>query len=447
VVLLDLTAWRRRPTSAARRGKEGRDSAARPPALAVRLAWTLGHDRQLAWPDEYEFVAIGRALAHGDGYVSSSYRNAPVLPAYLGLVFRAFGEDYMAARVGQAVLGAITCVLVYATGTLLASPAAGVLSGAMLALYPPQVYLAGVFYTSCFETFFCALAVYLGARVAVSIGGVATAALAGIAVGLTVLTRPVFVVLGPSILVSWLWAAGRAWRRVLWPGVALVASAACTILPWTLRNQTVYGRFLLVSSGGGVTLWKGNNELADGGPDDRYLKIGLPPWVDRLAMLDEPTQRQLRGKYEPLLERIAAREREVGDRFLALDDVLGPVGRAYIAEAPGRALGRFAIRITTFFSAFSRTLTSTLPGTAEIVAAISFYPLLLLALLGVPLALPRAPGLLLPLLLVVSFTGMHAVLTACTRYRLPIDPYIILFAACTLVEIVRRTRPRAVRTD
>ena len=92
-------------------------------ALAVRLAWIATLADRLAWPDEAEYAAIGRRLAAGEGFVASSYRNAPVLPTYLGLAFRLFGDGYGAPRVGQAILGALTCVLVYRTGSLLASPA------------------------------------------------------------------------------------------------------------------------------------------------------------------------------------------------------------------------------------------------------------------------------------------------------------------------------------
>jgi hypothetical protein len=40
-------------------------------------------------------------------------------------------------------------------------------------------------------------------------------------------------------------------------------------------------------------------------------------------------------------------------------------------------------------------------------------------------------------MVVVLFVAAHALLTTCTRYRLPIDPYLILFAACALAEVRR----------
>jgi 4-amino-4-deoxy-L-arabinose transferase-like glycosyltransferase len=407
-------------------------------ALVLRLAWIATLEDRLRWPDEEEHAAIGRRLAAGEGFVASSYRNAPVLPAYLGLAFRLFGDGYMAPRVGQAILGALTCVLVYRTGSLLVSPAVGLVSGALLAVYPPQIYLAGVFYTSCLETFLYAWCLALAARVLCGAGGIASAGLSGVILGLAVLTRPIALVLGPCVVVALCLADARRRVSALAACAMFLLGAAITVLPWSVRNQAVYGRFLLVSSGGGQTLWKGNNELADGGPDDRYLRWDRDIWRVRLEALDAGTRAAVVEKYAGVRERVVTREREVGDYHLALDDVLAPVARDYIAAEPGRAV-RLALRkLTTFFSAFSRTATETLSPATAVVAAVAFYPLLLLAALGPALAPRHAAGLLLPYLVVAAMAAAHAVLTSCTRFRLPVDPYIILGASFAAVEIGRR---------
>jgi 4-amino-4-deoxy-L-arabinose transferase-like glycosyltransferase len=408
-------------------------------ALGLRLAFVVSQV-DLAWEDEREYVAIGRRLAAGEGFVATSYRSAPVLPAYLGLAFRVFGDGYLAPRIGQAILGALTCLLVAWTANLLVSPGVGVRSGLLLAVYPPQVYLAGVFYTACLETFLCACTVYLAARLLRGRGGSGTAGLAGVALGLTVLTRPVYLVLAPCLVGVCCRAGARRWPLGLAACAALVFGTAVTVLPWTARNHAVYGRFLLVSSGGAVTLWKGNNELADGTADDRFLGWGRDVWRERLDRLAPPERAAVEEKYARLRERVVDRQREVGDEYLALDDVLGPVARAYIAAEPGRALWRAIRKLATFFSAFSPTRTNPLPGWGGMVAAATFYPILALAIAGIPRAPARAPGLLLPHLVVLSMAVLHAGLTSCTRFRLPVDPYLIIGAAFMLVRLERGAR-------
>src|SRR5262249_26291035 len=101
----------------------------------LRMAWVLTLDNTLTWPDGSEFTEIARALARGDGYVSPSFRANPVLPVYLSLVFRLCGEHYLAPRIGQSIIGALTAVLVYRTAALLIGPTVGILSGIVLAVY------------------------------------------------------------------------------------------------------------------------------------------------------------------------------------------------------------------------------------------------------------------------------------------------------------------------
>jgi hypothetical protein len=46
-----------------------------------------------------------------------------------------------------------------------------------------------------------------------------------------------------------------------------VLMAVLVVLPWTVRNHRVYGRWIAVASEGGVTFWTGNHPLAKGEGD------------------------------------------------------------------------------------------------------------------------------------------------------------------------------------
>jgi 4-amino-4-deoxy-L-arabinose transferase-like glycosyltransferase len=398
--------------------------------LALRLAWVATLDDRLPWPDEQEYAAIGRSLAAGEGYVSTSYRANPGVPAFLAASFRLFGPRPWPARVGQAVAGALTCVALVGIGTRAVSPAVGLVAGALLAVYPAHVYVAGVFYPTCLATAWAALAVWLALRARRT----RDAAASGLAWGAAVLTLPSLLLLGPCLAVGWLLDRRHAVARI----AALLAGWAVVVLPWTARNAAVYGRVVLVSSGGGITLWKGNNPLSDGGPDDRFLGWDRPVWRARLAALDPATRAAVETDALRLRADAEARTAVVGDGFLARDDVLGPAARAYIRRAPLAALRRAGWKVVTLWSAFSRTYSDNAPPGAARVAAVTFYPLLLLAAGGAVVGLPRHRGLVVPALLVVGFTATHALLTTCTRLRLPIDPYVILFAAVALVSIGAR---------
>jgi 4-amino-4-deoxy-L-arabinose transferase-like glycosyltransferase len=86
-------------------------------------------------------------------------------------------------------------------------------------------------------------------------------AAAGLAVGIAILTRPVMIFFVP-LGAAWTWR-----RRGLAAAVVFTVIAAACVLPWTIRNHRVYGRWMAVASEGGVTFWTGNHPLAVGDGD------------------------------------------------------------------------------------------------------------------------------------------------------------------------------------
>jgi len=403
-------------------------------ALALRLGWVLTLDSHLTWIDEREFATIAQHLAQGDGYLSSSYRANPMLPSYLQFVFLLFGQHYVVARIGQSLVGAVTCVLMYQLASLLIGPVAALLSGLLLAVYPPHIYLAGVFYVDCLLTFFCALAVCLTVVAQRARRHVELGFLCGVSLGLTALTRPVFLVCVPCVALAWLWAGRQAFRRRLLACSVLLLGCGLTILPWTIRNYRVYRRPVLISSGFYTMLWRGNNELATGGPDDRVFTWHTPAWQERLQRVPEERRRTLEAQFQMVDRLISDREESSGDGSLAMDDVLKPLAIEAVVSHPGRTLVLMLKKVRTLFNAFSDTLTENQDTTRRnrLLAALSFYPVLTLALIGAALGWPRRRELALIYLVIASVIGSYALLTACTRFRLPIDPYLIVFASLAL---------------
>jgi 4-amino-4-deoxy-L-arabinose transferase-like glycosyltransferase len=413
-------------------------------AFVARVSWieTLGPD--LTWDDEREFAAIARSIAHGDGYVGDSFRANPVMPFYLATSFRLFGERYDVPRLGQALVGAATCVLLAEVGALVA-PAVATVAGVLLAVYPAHVYLAGVFYVDCIQTFLCTwllLVVLRGAERGRPLGrGLA----AGVLLGLAVLTRPIVMAYLPCLCAFWLFATRRPWRARAGICAACILGMTFVMAPWTIRNARAYHRLVPVSSGFFTKLWQGNNELADGGPDDRDLLVGTPDWQARLARVPEPGRAALEAKYAPVPAAIDRRARAIGDVGLARDDVLGPIALRLLADEPGRMLVLAGRKLVTLFSAFSDTESQNEDTTPfnRGVAASAFYPVLVLALAGAWVGRAHARGLLPVHLFIGAIVGAYALLNACTRFRLPLDPYLILLAAIALTHAGGRWRPAA----
>jgi 4-amino-4-deoxy-L-arabinose transferase-like glycosyltransferase len=409
-------------------------------ALVVRLAWVATVAPSLVWPDEEEFVNVARHLAAGEGYVSISYRANPVLPVYLAAVFRVFGESFLAARIGQAVIGALTCVLVALTATGLLGPTVGLVSGLWLAVYLPHAYLSGVFYAECLFTFLLALTVYGAVRSLDDPHRTRWLLVTGVAFALTALTRPVFLAFLPVLAAALVYGIQTPLAHRLRLVGLVVGAVVLTILPWTVRNYRVLGRPVIVSSGFGTKLWQGNNEGSGGDADDRELTFNDEIWKTRVAALPAPERDAVLARYQDAQAQIDARIADTGDPYAAHDAVLGPLGVAFIQTHPLRAAELFVRKLGTLLLPFSKTIDSNVDTNARnrMIAAAAYLPVLLLMPFGVLWSAGRHRGLWIVYGLLASIAGAYALLTACTRFRLPLDPYLIVFAAVALVELGQR---------
>ena len=403
-------------------------------ALVVRAAWVLTLPERLTWEDEEAFATIARHLVAGDGYVGASFRSNPMQAGYLAAFFALLGERLLWPRLGQAVLGALSCLLVGRIAARLCHPAAGWIAALAMALYPPLVFMTGFFYVDTLVIFVCAVAVVLAIEVAERRGAIGWAMACGVTLGLTALTRANFVVALPAVVASWL-LQSRGWRgRALLAGGAATLAAVLTIAPWTLRNWHAYGRFIPVSTGFATKLWEGNNPMSRGDADDRDLYWGNDVWAARLAELPPERQAAVRAQYDDIAERVRVRQRALGDTYLALDEILLPVALEHIRANPGSTVALFARKIGTLFSPFTTThLENEYTSRAyRIVASVTFYPLLVLALLGACMWPWARRSLVLPCLLIAAVSATYGLLNACTRFRLPLDPYLIVLAALPL---------------
>ena len=394
-------------------------------AAAVRVGFVLTLDPQkLYWWDEGEFDRIAWNLAQGQGYVAEPHRANPVLPATMAAAYAAFGHSFVAARIVQAVLGAGLCALVFLIADVMVSRRAAVISGTIAAFYPHLIYVTGVFYAANLLAFWLAASVAL-LCLAMQRRTWLWAAASGAAAAVAVLTRPVCT---PFVPVA---AALVLFRRPVGGGdsraesgenrwgsaAAFLLAAAIVLTPWCVRNARVYGRFIFVATGGGKAFWMGNNALSRGDADDRYLDIYGATWLSRLEALPEETRRSVRHSHDLLAKELEPLDRVDQDRCYRRRAL------QYVAAHPFRAAVRSLRRIGTLYSAATptRTRTSHASLAKRLVAGLTFYPVVALGLLGAFLYRREWRRLLPVLGLIAAYSLSYAVLTASTRFRIPID--------------------------
>lgn len=214
--------------------------------------------------DAREYDAWAQRIVGGEWLGKTVFYQTPLYPYLMATVYAVAGHSAFAIRVVQALLGAVSCGLLAIAGRRFFSPLAGIVAGALLAVYPPAIFFDGLLQKSSLDIVLVALLLVALAefqqkpRWSWLIGAGAT--LAAFA-----LNRENARVLYP-VVVFWLVAGFRdvsVRQRLGWAAV-LTASMAMTLLPVALRNLAVGGEFLLSTSQLGPNLYIGNHAGASG---------------------------------------------------------------------------------------------------------------------------------------------------------------------------------------
>ncbi|HYV86132.1 MAG TPA: glycosyltransferase family 39 protein [Patescibacteria group bacterium] len=211
-------------------------------------------------------VAAGGTFSLPDGDRSTL---APGFPYALAGLYRLTGPDWGAARVMQAVLGALTSLFVASLGIQMAGPLAGLAAGLFHAFFPYSIALCGTLWSDPLATLLALLATLALVRTE----GWRGHALWGALCALAALTRPNLALMLP---IGLFWVPAKTlvgFKRVVVATLAFLAVLA----PWTARNWIVHERFVPITTVGGVMLWEGNNPyvLADSRMRGRSVRADL----------------------------------------------------------------------------------------------------------------------------------------------------------------------------
>ena len=371
-------------------------------SLLIRLAYILPLPVDKLSPDAYDWSNLGWAIAQGNG-LGSSWR-PPGYAFFLGTIFFVFGRSVIAARAIQALLGAFTCLLTYKTGERIFSKTTGKIAGVLTCFYPYFIAYTGDLLSETFLTFMIALAVYHVVKTS-EIPSWKNIALTGALIGLTGLAKSTTL---PFFLLAcgWLWWQTGKFRTGFMVGVFTLLALA----PWTFRNYFHYDKsYVMPINSPWCSLYGSscdeallNETLGDRlkGPGVKPIDQFLPPEVDYAFSL-------------PLPER---------DKFCR-EKALG-----WIKNNPDK----FSWLLYKRFFHFWR-LYPMIAYKGEKIAAIAtsglYFPL---AAIGIFLSLAMFKKTSLLMALFLSYTVVHLFFATMIRYRVPIDPFVLIFTAYTL---------------
>ncbi len=229
-------------------------------ALAVRTAFVVWH--QWGTPDSAGYDAIARNLMEGHGFSSNpappyqaNHYRTPVYPYFLVAVYAVFGFNHVAVYVIQAVIGSLTCCLIYLICRRYWGERTALLAALLNAVFPFPALFTAVVLTETVYAFLVCCTVYLLTR-AYQGRSLYWMAGAGVALGVTALCRPEACLLAPFLVLILLCCCRL--RRPAWEmSAVLVVSSGLVLFPWLVRNYYTSGKVMsLVNSGPGAAFWQ-----------------------------------------------------------------------------------------------------------------------------------------------------------------------------------------------
>jgi hypothetical protein len=277
-------------------------------------------------------------------------------------------------------------------------------------------------------------------------GGVLLVAAAGAAWGTAALTRGItlYFALPMALWLAIKWAPSRAfnWRQSLHEhvhsplrfdlrmAVVFAFAMAAVMVPWTIRNFSVFHQFVLLETKGGVNFWLGNSPFT---PDDFIRNV----WKT--------------GVREPMLAALPEGE-------IARDRAGYALGEAFVIREPLTFIARMPVKFADFWG-FERNLVDAAEATrngkaggwnsvskvaADFVSDAAYVALVLLAVGGLVFAAWDKWKLLIGGF-IVYFVLVHMVVFGDGRFHLPLIPFLALYAAWFVVNRARRVEVWGVR--
>ena len=226
-------------------------------ALTVRLLYVLFFSQFPLLKDDLQYNMITKNILDGNGFsydsVNPTAARGPLYPLFLAATYFIFGYDYNTARVLQAIIGAITCLLVYFIAKKLYNQNIGFFAFVIASIYPSLMGYSGLLYSETLAAFLVSLTILfyiLSSEKKSFLFFVIT----GISFGLLILCYPKFLFL-PVLFGFSIYFFNEFRKEFFKYFFALIVGVVFILTPWTLRNIKEFGKFIPVATGAGTTLW------------------------------------------------------------------------------------------------------------------------------------------------------------------------------------------------
>lgn len=335
-------------------------------------------------------------------------RREPLYPVFLAIVYRLFGESLFIARLSQVFINVVSIFLIYLIAKEIFDELTAVLSVAISSFWPNFIYFCGALLREIFFMFFVLLEILMLIRCTKTQKTINYVFL-GIISALMALIKTegiaIFVMVCIYLLIN-----KFSIKKVLIMCISFIFIFSL----WVYRNYRVFKTVILGNTWGGLAFWSGTDILPfeiRGLPDEEIYKLTLED-VIKAKELDEIEENKFyyERAFKYYLENPVKIITLPIKKFLKFWRFLPHKGRIYgVDEKKMIVLGSISI------------------------------PVFILFFIGIIFMLFSRNQLrknLIVLIPIVALNCVYCIFFSQIRYRIPIEPFVIMISSFTLNKIL-----------
>lgn len=263
-----------------------------------------------------------------DGVVTNEYVSDPtivmpsafkppiysLLVAACALLFGVGPTGIFIIEVLQALVGAITCWLIYDVARIKFGKETAIWAFLIAGIFPLLAFSSAQISDVTLQIFLRCFFYWLLFKLEENPTSKGILVLSGLSMGMLFTARTEMLLYIPFVLLWMIWVFKRSWLRIFIP---MMVIALITVAPWVVRNYVQFHTITLNTSGG-LNLWEGQNEQAK----------GIPSWyTDPKAELSDKAKAEI------------AQLEQTSDYEVKLDHIYFKEAKKFILSHPGRVAG------------------------------------------------------------------------------------------------------------
>jgi len=375
-------------------------------SLTIRVAFVMTMDPEGFYFTDTIFYDGAAVSLVKSGTFGTEYGRPPLYPVFLASIYCFSYQNFLLVRIVQSVLGSVVCILIFLIARKLYGVKAALIAGLIASIYPIFIFISGLLAPTTVIIVWLLLLIFFLLR-ALDRESLADFSIAGLFMGLAILTKPVAIVFLVLLILYFVIKKDLLRTKKALPVFLFIICACAVTSVWVVRNYHVKGEISVIESNRRLDLVLRN--LFDSEKEEQLQRVTLRDKLNRIVF--HRKAKLLRHFVSEAIhfwglypDRVQLKDESKRELVHSLDQRL-EMDNPYVGD------------LTKYISIES------------------FTPVLLLAIIGFLFSLGDRKRLFLLVTPIASFWFGYSLFFTQIRYRIPIEPFLIILAAFGLVTL------------